>query len=524
LSLKEKERYYLEIAREHSTTVLIILDNESCLVYASKVFLNIANIPDFSVITGKPYKSALMPYIHYKALGDISDILDEVNDGVHPLTKHQSIDFHNTGTPHVYAVNGMPLIDNHGVSIGTALRLYDITDMHTAIDTANRASTAKSEFLSNMSHEIRTPLNAVIGMTAIAREAKDIEKIHYCMEKIEESSTHLLSLINDILDMSKIEVDKLVLSPVEFNFKTMIERISNMLRYKFEEKHITYKVICDPLIPNTILCDEQRLAQVLVNLLTNALKFTSIGGTITLTATLASTDGEDNTLYFSVKDNGIGISETQLGNLFIPFSQADNSISRKYGGTGLGLAISKKIVELMDGSIDVQSTLHNGSEFFFTIQAKTGIANPAQKIPLLMTSNNEFHILKAHDFTGKTILLVEDIEINREVVISLLEGTGVDIVEAENGEEAIKLFSTDPYKFSLIFMDIQMPVLDGLTATRKIRSMEMPKARTIPIVAMTANVFKEDVEKCQAAGMNDHVSKPIDISMVLEKMHKYIKK
>jgi len=296
-----------------------------------------------------------------------------------------------------------------------------------------------------------------------------------------------------------------------------------MLRFKLDEKQIDCQLYHDAQIPSVIFGDEQRLSQVLVNLLTNAVKFTPNGGSVVIRTTLINynPDSGNNNIYFSVKDTGIGISEEHMEKIFIPFSQADNSISRKYGGTGLGLAISKRIIALMGGNLSVKSVIHKGAEFHFVIPLKTGTAAIESDI---LTAGDALPKFEAIDYTGKTVLLAEDVEINREIIISLLEDTGVTIVIAENGEQAVKAFSADPYGFDLIFMDINMPVLDGFAATRKIRSMDMPRARTIPIIAMTANVFKDDIEKCLAAGMNGHLGKPIDIAQILEKMQRHIKK
>ena len=514
---QEKERRYLEIALENSTNHLVLLDNKGCFTHASNTFLRVIGAKTISQITGKHYKTALAPYIYERALDSITDFIEESARLRKPVDKQEYIDFHNSGKPRFYSINVTRMYDNGGENIGTMMQLNDITEIKTAIDDANRANKAKSEFLANMSHEIRTPLNAVIGMSAIARGTQETEKIYYCMDKIEESSTHLLGLINDILDMSKIEADRFELSFDETVFEKMIERIINMMQFKFEEKNIDFEAYYDPSIPYSLICDEQRLSQVIMNLLSNAVKFTPEGGIVSLKIALNHTENDLNELHFSVKDSGIGITEEQKNRLFMPFSQADNSISRKFGGTGLGLAISKKIVEMMDGYIKIESEPGQGSEFMFTIRAKTGAEKP-------QTEDEQPDETEAaiKDFTGKTVMLVEDVQLNREIVAALLEDTGITIIHAENGEEAIKLFNLDPYKYDLIFMDIHMPVMDGYEATRNIRSLEMPNARTIPIVAMTANVFKDDVEKCLSAGMNDHVGKPIDIEEVIEKISKHV--
>ncbi|MDR0854040.1 MAG: response regulator [Clostridiales Family XIII bacterium] len=382
---------------------------------------------------------------------------------------------------------------------------------------AEAGGRAKGDFLSNMSHEIRTPLNAVIGMTEIAKNTNDENKRYESLVKIDDASRHLMGVINDILDMSKIEANKLELDPIDFRFADMVNRVSDITSFRIVEKRQDYSVDIDPNIPPYLHCDEQRLAQVITNLLTNAVKFTPEGGSIELAAKLigeeAGTGGVEIEIY--VKDSGIGVSDEQKSRLFTSFEQAESSTSRKYGGTGLGLAISKHIVEMMDGRIWVDSVPGQGSRFSFVIKA--GIAEGA-------TSDIDvsYEPLIANEFAGKTILLAEDIEINREIVCALLEPTGIDIVEAVNGRDAVDKYAEAPEKYDLILMDVQMPELDGYQATEIIREMEQELAESVPIIAMTANVFKEDIDKALAVGMNAHIGKPLNMKQVLEQLRFYL--
>jgi signal transduction histidine kinase/DNA-binding response OmpR family regulator len=507
----------------------------------------------------------------------------------------------------------------------------------------------KSAFLANMSHEIRTPMNAIIGMIRIGRSASDIERKDYCFSKIEGASHHLLGVINDILDMSKIEANKFELAPTEFDLEKMLQRVVNVVNFRIDEKHQKLSIHIDRAIPRMLIGDDQRIAQVITNLMGNAIKFTPEKGSITLAARLAGMGSDLCTLQISVSDTGIGIKPEQQERIFDSFEQAESSTTRKYGGTGLGLAISKRIVEMMSGDIWVESEPEKGSTFFFTIQLQRGsnekhaflsddinlgnlriltvdddpdiltyfldiaqgfgiscdAAISGEKALELINRKNGYHIyfidwrmpdmdgiqlareiksrITEHPvvimisaaewsavaeeakkagvdkflskplfpstiaevineclgvdktlaeksqsldiagiFAGRRILLAEDVEINREIVLTLLEPTKLEIDCAENGAEAVQMFSEAPNRYDMIFMDIQMPVMDGYDATRHIRELDIQEAKTIPIVAMTANVFKEDIERCLEAGMNDHVGKPIDFEEVLNRLKKYL--
>ena len=390
-------------------------------------------------------------------------------------------------------------------------------DLISAKEQAEKSSKAKGEFLSNMSHEMRTPLNAVIGMTNIARKTNDYAKKDVCLNKINDASTHLLGVINDILDMSKIEANKLEITNSSFSFKQMVSNVINVISFRVDEKHQNLYLDLDPNLPEILRSDEQRLAQVITNLLSNAVKFTPKNGDIKFSVEIKSETEETISIVTTVKDNGIGISEEHKTRLFRSFEQADSGTSRKFGGTGLGLAITKSIIELMGGSVSVESELGKGSTFSFTLELeKIDADNSISDDP--NSSSQDISGI----FRGKKILLAEDIAINQEIVIALLEETEAVIEIANNGREAVEKFKNKHEEYNLILMDIQMPELDGLTATRLIRKMDIPKAKTIPIIAMTANAFQEDVDKCIAAGMNAHVRKPIDFDLLLRRLNKFI--
>ena len=541
-------------------------------------------------------------------------------------------------------------MDEDGQRVCVILVMGDTTTLTLAKEGAELASRAKGNFLSNMSHEMRTPMNAIIGMTSIALGTDDAARKDYCLNKIEDASTHLLGVINDILDMSKIEADKFELSGTEFDFEKLLQKVVNVINFRVEERRQHFLVQIDGAIPDILFGDDQRLAQVITNLLSNAVKFTPEEGDIRLTAKLLCEEDGLCTIRIEVADNGIGISEEQRARLFASFVQADNSTARKYGGTGLGLAISKRIVEMMGGEIWVDSQLGRGSTFGFTIQAQRGsrqrgrllcdgvdwsnvrllavddaveireyfvdaaarmgvsctVAASGEEALALIEREGPFHIcfvdwsmpgmdgmeltrrmrkmgdhslvimisavewgqieqearqagvdrflpkplfmssladvinecigqpqtarapeasaLEDGCYEGKRILLAEDVEINREIVLALLEPTGLAIDCAATGVEALEMYTTAPSAYQMVFMDIHMPEMDGYEATRRIRAWEAETGveKGVPIVAMTANVFKEDIERCLAAGMDGHVGKPLDLDEVMKVLERYL--
>jgi signal transduction histidine kinase/ActR/RegA family two-component response regulator len=376
---------------------------------------------------------------------------------------------------------------------------------------SEEASRAKSQFLSSMSHEIRTPLNTIIGMTDIAMHSPNGDETEY-LGKILYASKHLLGIVNDILDISKIQEHKFTISPTNFSFHKFITSLTDNFQSTMAQKEITFQTKLDAQIPEYLFADDHRLNPVLMNLLSNAQKFTEKGGTVLLEAKLLPSEADHLRLCFHVKDNGVGISKEDQARIFNPFEQADKSTTRRFGGTGLGLAISKAIVEAMDGMLGVVSEPGVGSTFHFTI-------NVAEGTPDLCSAEVEDRSEAGNDLSDKTILVVDDMEINRDIVASMLEDIGVSILHAADGEEAMDVYRSNE-SIDMILMDVQMPKMDGLTATRLIRASGTPRAQSIPIIAMTANALREDVDNCLEAGMNSHLGKPIDRSILIQEITK----
>jgi PAS domain S-box-containing protein len=372
-----------------------------------------------------------------------------------------------------------------------------------AKEAAEAANRAKSTFLANMSHELRTPMNAIMGFTGLALRRAEDPRLVDQLSKIDQASRHLLQIINDILDLSRIEAERLSLERIPFRVGTVLDNLASLVGDRARSKGLTWTVDLAPEVARlALLGDPLRLGQVLVNLAGNAVKFTQ-KGSVTIRIRLDQSQGQDVVLRFEVQDTGIGIAPGDQRRLFNAFEQLDDSLTRRYGGTGLGLAICRRLVWLMGGQIGVHSAPDAGSVFWFTLTAQidTRMEPPA---PECQTSTAEAELRTR--YAGIRVLLVEDEPINREVARGLLEDAGLTVDAAEDGVEALSLSRRSRY--ALIIMDLQMPRLNGLEATRVIR--REPLNGTTPILAMTANAFDEDRQACLDAGMNDHIPKPVD--------------
>ena len=377
-----------------------------------------------------------------------------------------------------------------------------------ALNAAEEANKAKTVFLSNMSHEIRTPMNAIIGLDNIAlNDPETPEKTKDYLAKIGASADHLLDLINDILDMSRIESGKIVLSNEKFSLFKLLESINTMFYGQCEENHIRYNCNISEDINEYYIGDNMKIRQILINILGNAVKFTKEGGYVELSVIKKASYGNKTTIEFQVKDNGIGMSSEFIPHIFDAFAQEDNSNTNKYGSSGLGLAITKNIVELMNGTIDVESEKGKGSAFTVTLTLDNAES--------METDNNKDELSgnEAPDYSSlkdRRVLLAEDVAINTEIMMMILDSQGIKAEHAENGKVAFKMYTEHPEGYyDAILMDIRMPEMDGLEATAAIRNLDRKDSKTIPIIALSANAFDEDVQRSLQAGLNAHLTKPV---------------
>lgn len=387
-----------------------------------------------------------------------------------------------------------------------------------AAEKADAANKAKSTFLFNMSHDIRTPMNAIVGFTDIALHQNSVAEIHDSLEKVRESSKHLLSLLNDVLDLSRIESGKAVFFPEPVDITKLTDNVLAIMNGLLYNRDLKFEVYRERPKNPYVLADATRIREVLTNFLSNAVKFTKDGGTVTLD--ISSHPGEDDkhiVARYIVKDNGIGMSEEFQKKLFKPFSQEDDRGARtQYKGTGLGMAIAKEYVEMMGGSIAVESQKGVGTTFTVEIPLELTEQGIRQK------QEEPVH----HDLTGVNVLMAEDNDLNAELATVMLEDAGMAVTRAFDGKEAVELFKNHPQgTYDIILMDIMMPNMDGHQAAKTIRAMgtERPDAGTIPIIALSANAFAEDIKASLDSGMNGHVSKPLNMKEVTDTIAKYIK-
>ena len=524
ISIREKSdlEQYIHMIISNSPDVILVFDTFGKAVLANEAYELFNGESSAEAIIGKTLPEVFSDAAHSELLLKMEAMFEEALYTEDTVMIEQEIDFGLDGRPRTYLVKVTAMLSEDKTRKGTMIIFNDITDMirarleaESAREQAEHSARVKIDFLARMSHEMRTPMNAIIGMTSIGKSTANPERKNYAFDKIDVASTHLLGVINDILDMSKIEADKFEISNNNFKLSSMIDHVRSLVSFQASAKEQEFTIEIDEEIPDIIESDEQHLAQVIINLLSNAVKFTPQHGRIDFSAKKTAGGSGVCTIMFTVSDTGIGIAEDQIGNLFSPFTQADDSISRQYGGTGLGLPISKRIVEMMGGDIRVESEPGKGSTFMFEIEVGAG----GDSITAVNGDEEELRT----DFHGYKIIIAEDVDINREIISALLEDTGVEISFAVDGSQAVQMFTSAPEDYGLIMMDIQMPGLDGYEATRRIRASGAPRAAIIPIIAMTANVMKADIDRCFEAGMNDHLGKPVDMHEVLKKLGEYLR-
>ena len=389
-----------------------------------------------------------------------------------------------------------------------------------ALQTAENANKAKTDFLSNMSHDIRTPMNAIIGMTSLIRhDAGNKAKVIEYADKIDISSQHLLGIINDVLDMSKIEAGKTVFKYTDFSILDFITELNTIFHSQIDEKNQTLTIIKENIRHEWVNGDQVHLMQIFSNLVSNAVKYTQEGGKIQFLVEECETKSSVYAKYrFLVSDNGIGMSADFKETIFDAFTRAESSVTNKIQGTGLGMAITRNLVEAMGGTIDVESELGQGSCFEVLIDLRI-----AEDRKVVLTAQEEIDEPDSNTLKGMRFLCAEDNELNAEILMELLKIEGAECIICENGERVLEAFEQSaPGDYDMILMDVQMPVMNGYDATRAIRRSTHELAKTIPIIAMTANAFSEDIQYSLAAGMNAHISKPVDMK-TLEKTIRRIK-
>ena len=402
-----------------------------------------------------------------------------------------------------------------------------------ALDEAQRASAAKTAFLSNMSHDIRTPMNAIIGYTQLARrDGITNEEVQNYLEKIDNSSQFLLELINDILEMSRIESGKMEIENARTDLCHVMSHIRNMFAEQMIQKQIDFTVKGENVTNTLVICDEHRLNRVLMNLVSNAYKFTPKGGHVSVVLAQTDLSDEKATYEFRVKDDGIGMKPEFAEKIFEAFERERNSTDSGIQGTGLGMSISKSIVDLMGGTIRINTAPGQGSEFIVTLtfpvaegsDTVCSASASSQSVEGCPISAPDSDDTVPVDFTGKKLLLAEDNEVNREIALIVLREKGFEVDVAENGQIAVdKVTASAAGYYDAVLMDVQMPVMNGYNATKAIRALEDPELSQIPVIAMTANAFQEDIELEHEAGMTAHITKPIDVDEMMRVLAEYVR-
>lgn len=526
----EAQKALLDKVFSASPDLIWYMDSQGAYFTVNPRFASISGAPSES-FEGKMAQDMLPPEV---AKGFAENDRKAIRNS-RPLYAEESVRF---ADGHVEILDSVrtPLFDQQGVLLGLLGFAHNVTrrveveealrktqlELEDAVAAANLANRHKGEFLARMSHEIRTPMNAIIGLTHIVQtklapifsQNEDIAFAKDHIDQIEISSQHLLGLLNDILDLSKIEAGRIELTPEPVDLMKLLSTVAGIISPRCQEKSIEFITHFDDFSGESYNLDALRLRQVLINLLGNAVKFTPTEGKIIFSAVKKESKSDKTLVCFSVQDTGIGIDPQYMDTIFESFEQGGNDITKNHGGTGLGLPISKRIAELFGSTLNVESRCGNGSIFSMELW----LENTA------MTEERPTSLLNPRDmFKGKRMLLVDDVEINRLIIVSMLEETGIEIDEAVNGLHAVDIFTQSPVNhYDMILMDVQMPEMDGYTAASTIRQMDRLDSKDVPIIAQTANAFKEDIEAALGHGMNAHLAKPVSQDELLILLHSFL--
>jgi PAS domain S-box-containing protein len=513
-----KQEKFMNMMLENSSNIIILLDGEGRFAYCTDTFLKIAGIQNFGLVNGLHF-SEVFERFHNK------DFSEHANTYIsRAMTEHgtikseEALDIAGSGELRIYNTNTTAMRDKSGKVEGVMLLFHDVTETLQAKEAAEAASKAKSVFLATMSHEIRTPLNAILGLSEIQLQNDLPEDTHADLEKIYNSGSTLLGIINDILDISKIEAGNFELIPVDYDTPSLINDTVQLNMVRIGSKPITFKLNIDDTLPARLFGDELRVKQVLNNILSNAFKYTKVG-TVTLQVRWERRE-KDAFINFAISDTGQGIRKEDIGKLFSEYSQLDTKANRKIEGTGLGLSITKKLVEMMDGTIAVESEYGWGSTF--TVRIRQGIINEKPIGPEVAENLMSFRLIETRRSRGKNlvrarmpygkVLVVDDVATNLDVARGLMLPYGLTIDCVLSGQEAIDKIRKAEVKYDAVFMDHMMPGMDGIEATRIIRKeIGTEYAETVPIIALTANALAGNEEMFLATGFNAFIAKPIDI-------------
>ena len=489
----ELERY-MNLLLGNCPDIILLFDQDNCLIYGTESFIQACRIPGFGIIRGVSCVELFAPYTSLEFQLKVNDVLKNVFQRKEAVGFSSTVDFSKCGNSRSYNIHVTPMLDKYSGVEGVMLIMTDTTDILAAKREAERANAAKSDFIATVSHEIRTPLNAIIGLANMLKNTSLNNRQQEYLQNLQESSQVLLNLINDTLDFSKIESGKLEIIPEYFKLTHLLTHLQKMFEMLFLQKSLNYVFTFDDDLPEVVYGDDKRIKQILTNILNNALKYTKYGSVCFSVHKL--TNGQ---IEFRVTDTGIGMQEDAIPRIFSTFEQLDLIRNKGVVGTGLGLAITKRLCDLMNGSIDVESTYGEGSRFSVVLNLPEGSISD-----LPCDDHLEMPAFKVFECRA---LLVDDIEINLQIAAYQLEQYGIGIDYARNGKEAIEK-AMDNY-YDIIFMDHMMPEMDGIEATSVIRTMNDYTA-AVPIVALSANAVGDAVKKFYASGFTDFLAKPID--------------